>query len=174
MVCTGIIQEQLNLQKGKIIFKDGISVLITFIKNKRDKNVIYNTKINNIFKTPIIFKNFEEESIPTKEAIICEIKSGFYITILKSQIKERIDIVNDCLFDNDKPSYYIGIVNINDKFVDILYNIKDILDTDFIFKEKIIILATINYLYCGIDASYEVHTDYILYKKLNNMDKGIK
>ena len=172
--CTGIIQEPLNLQKGKITFKDGISTLITFIKNKRDKNVIDNTKIDNTFKTPIIFKNFEEESIPPKEAIICEIKSGFDITTLKSQIKERINIVNDCLFVNDKPSYYIGIVNINDRFVDKLNNIKNILDSDFISKEKVIILATINYLYCDIDTSYEVHTDYILYKKLNNMDKGIK
>ena len=129
---------------------------------------------DNTFKTPIIFKNFEEESIPPKEAIICEIKSGFDITTLKSQIKERINIVNDCLFVNDKPSYYIGIVNINDRFVDKLNNIKNILDSDFISKEKVIILATINYLYCDIDTSYEVHTDYILYKKLNNMDKGIK
>jgi len=172
--CTGIIQEPLNLQKGKINFKDGISALMTFIKNKRDKNFIDNTKIDNTFKAPIIFKNFEEESIPPKESIICEIKSGFDIKTLKSQIKERINIVNDCLFDNYKPSYYIGIVNINDTFVDKLNDFINILDTDFIFKEKIIILATINYLYCGIDASYEVHTDYILYKKLNNMDKGIK
>ena len=172
--CTGIIQEPLNLQKGKINFKDGISDLITFIKNKRDKNFIDNTKIDNTFKAPIIFKNFEEESIPPKESIICEIKSGFDIKTLKSQIKERINIVNDCLFDNYKPSYYIGIVNINDTFVDKLNDFINILDTDFIFKEKIIILATINYLYCGIDASYEVHTDYILYKKLNNMYKGIK
>ena len=172
--CTGIIQEPLNLQKGKTNFKDGISDLITFIKNKRDKNFIDNTKIDNTFKAPIIFKNFEEESIPPKESIICEIKSGFDIKTLKSQIKERINIVNDCLFDNYKPSYYIGIVNINDTFVDKLNDFINILDTDFIFKEKIIILATINYLYCGIDASYEVHTDYILYKKLNNMYKGIK
>ena len=172
--CTGIIQEPLNLQKGKINFKDGISALMTFIKNKRDKNFIDNTKIDNTFKAPIIFKNFEEESIPPKESIICEIKSGFDIKTLKSQLKERINIVNDCLFDNYKPSYYIGIVNIDDIFFDKLNDIINILDTDFIFKEKIIILATINYLYCGIDASYEVHTDYILYKKLNNMDKGIK
>ena len=171
--CIGIIQEPLNLQKGKITFKDGISALKTFIKNKRDKKFIDNTKIDNTFKTPIIFKNFEEESIPPKESIICEIKSGFDIKTLKSQIKERINIVNDCLFDNYKPSYYIGIVNINDAFVDKLNNIIDILDTDFIFKEKIIILTTINYSYCDIDTSYEVHTDYILYKKLNNIEKEI-
>ena len=145
--CTGIIQEKLNLKKGKITFKDGISALITFIKNKRDKNIMDNTKIDNTLKTPIIFKNFEDESIPPKKAIICEIKSGFDIKRLKTQIKERINIVKDYLFDNSKPPYYIGIVNIDDKFVDKLYNIKDILDADFIFKEKIIILATINYLY---------------------------
>ena len=172
--CTGIIQEQLNLQKGKITFKNGINDLITFIKNKRDKNIIDSTKIDNTFKTPIIFKNFEGESIPPKEAIICEIKSGFDIKTLKSQIKERINIVNDCFFDNNKPSYFIGIVNINEELVNKLYDIKDALDADFIFEDKIIILATVNYLYCDIDASLEVHTDYILYKKLNNMDKGIK
>jgi hypothetical protein len=158
---TRINQEQLNIQKGKITLRDGISAAISFIKNKRDKNIIYNTKIDNTFKTPIIFKNFEEESIPPKEAIICEIKSGFDIATLKTQIKERINIVNDCLFENDKPSYYIGIMNINDGNIDKLYNIKDSLDTDFIFEEKIIILSTINYLYCDIDASYQVHTDYI-------------
>ena len=65
-------------------------------------------------------------------------------------------------------------MNINDGLVNQLYYIKDVLDVDFIFKEKIIILATINYLYSDIDSSYEVHTDYILFKKLNNMDKGIK
>ena len=172
--CTGIIQEQLNVQKGKITFKEGISALKTFIENKRNKNIIDNTKIDNTFKTPIIFKNFEEEFIPPKKAFICEIKSGFDIETLKTQIKQRIDIVNDCLFVNDKPSHYIGIVNINDRNVDKLYNIKDSLDTDFIFEERIIILSTINYLYCDIDTSYQVHTDYILFKKLNNMDKEIK
>ena len=172
--CTGIIQEQLNLQKGKITFDNGINNLITFIKNKRDKNIIDSTKIDNTFKTPIIFKNFEGESIPPKEAIICEIKSGFDIKTLKSQIKERINIVNDCFFDNNKPSYFIGIVNINEELVNKLYDIKDALDDDFILEDNIIILATVNYLYCDIDASLEVHTDYILYKKLNNMDKEIK
>ena len=172
--CTGIIQEQLDLKKGEITFKNGINDLITFIKNKKDKNVIDSTKIDNTFKTPIIFKNFKDTFIPPKEAIICEIKSGFDIKTLKSQIKERINFVNDCFFVNNKPSYFIGIVNMNEEYVDLLYNIKDVLDADFIFKEKIIILSTINYLYCDIDASLEVHTDYILYKKLNNMDKGIK
>lgn len=75
--CTGIIQEQLNLQKGKIIFKNCIKDLLTFIK--RDKNVINIPKIDNKFKSPIIFKNFEEESILPNEAFICEIKSGFVI-----------------------------------------------------------------------------------------------
>ena len=172
--CTGIIQEQLDLKKGEITFKNGINDLITFIKNKKDKNVIDSTKIDHTFKTPIIFKNFEDTFIPPKEAIICEIKSGFDIKTLKSQIKERINFVNDCFFVNNKPSYFIGIVNLNEEFVDRLYYIKDVLDADFIFKEKIIILSTINYLYCDIDASLEVHTDYLLYKKLNNMDKGIK
>ena len=172
--CTGIIQEQLNVQKGIMSFKKGIRDLKTFIENKRNKNIIDNTKIDNTFKTPIIFKNFEEEFIPPKKAFICEIKSGFDIETLKTQIKQRIDIVNDCLFVNDKPSHYIGIVNINDRNVDKLYNIKDSLDKDFILEERIIILSTINYLYCDIDTSYQVHTDYILFKKLNNMDKEIK
>lgn len=167
--CTGIIQEQLNVPKGKMTFKDGIADLKSFIKDKKNKNAI-----NNTFKTPIIFKNFEEEFIPSNEAIICEIKAGCDIETLKSQIKERIKIVNDCLFEDYKPSYYIGVVNVNENSVDILNSIKDILDNDFNFEEKIIIISTINYCYCDIDASYEVHTDYILYKKLNNMDNGIK
>ena len=116
--------------------------------------------MDNTFKMSIIFKNFEDKLISPKEVIICEIKFGFDITTLNSQIKETINIINDCLFDNYKSSYYIGIVNINERFVDKLSNIIDILD----IKEKIIILATINYLYCDIDTSYEVHTDYILYK----------
>ena len=110
--CTGIIQEQLNVQKGIMSFEQGIRELKTFIDNKKDKNIIDKTKIDNTFKTPIIFKNFEEEFIPPKKAFICEIKSGIDIETLKTQIKKRIDIVNDCLFVNDKPSHYIGIVNI--------------------------------------------------------------
>ena len=51
--CTRIIE----VQKGKITFKNGINDLITFIK--RDKNVMNNSKIDNTFKTPLIFKNFE-------------------------------------------------------------------------------------------------------------------
>lgn len=35
------------------------------------------------------------------------------------------------------------------------------------------IIATMNYLYCEQDASYEIHTDYLLYKKLTEMDKNI-
>ena len=65
-------------------------------------------------------------------------------------------------------------MNINEGLFDQLYDIKDVLDVDFIFNEKIILWATMNYLYCDIEASYEVHTDYILFKKLNNIDKGIK
>ena len=85
MDCTGIIQEQLNLQKGKIIFKNCIKDLLTFIK--RDKNVINIPKIDNKFKSPIIFKNFEEESILPNEAFICEIKS--YFDIHHSKINKR-------------------------------------------------------------------------------------
>ena len=65
-------------------------------------------------------------------------------------------------------------MNVNDELVNQLSKIKDVLDTDFILKEKIIILSTVNYLYCDIDASLEVHTDYILYKQLNNIYKEIK
>ena len=55
-------------------------------------------------------------------------------------------------------------MNINEGLVDQLYDIKDVLDVDFISNEKIILWATMNYLYCDIEASYEVHTDYILFK----------
>ena len=173
--CSGIIKEELHVQKDKISMKDGINTLINFIKNKKDKNFIDKSKINNTFKTPIIYKNFNEELIPQGRTIICEIKSGFYIENVKHQIEQRIDLVNDCLFDidNEKPFFYIGIININENNIKILNNIKNILDNNFEFKENVMIIATMNYLYCEQDASYEIHTDYLLYKKLTEMDKNI-
>ena len=173
--CTGIIKEELHVQKDKISMKDGINTLINFIKNKKDKNFIDKAKINNTFKTPIIYKNFDEELIPQGRTIIGEIKSGFDIENVKHQIEERIDLVNDCLFDidNEKPFFYIGILNINENNIKILNNTKNILNKNFEFKENVMIIATINYLYCEQDASYEIHTDYLLYKKLTEMDKNI-
>ena len=173
--CTGIIKEEIHVQKDKISLNDGINTLINFIRNKKDKNFIDKAKINNTFKTPIIYKNFEEELIPPGRTIIGEIKSGFDIENVKHQIEERIDLVNDCLFDidNEKPFFYIGIININENNIKILNNIKNILDNNFEFKENVMIITTINYLYCEQDASYEIHTDYLLYKKLTEMDKNM-
>ena len=61
----------------------------------------------------IIFKNFESETIPAKEPIILEIKSGFSLFDLMSQIKQISKIVNNTSKEKKSinlPRYVIGIL----------------------------------------------------------------
>ena len=92
----------------------------------------------------MLFKNFDEEVIPANKVLLFEFKSGFDIEGLHKQFKERIEAVNNFIFNKDeKPLYYIGIVNLNSKNIDKLENYSNYNFNDI--KDNMIIVATIDY-----------------------------
>ena len=44
--------------------------------------------------------------------------------------------------------------------------LEELLENKFLLKDNVLIISVIDFLYCGIDLSYEINNDYILYKKL--------
>ena len=44
---------------------------------------------------------------------------------------------------------------------------------DLNFNNKTLIISCIDYEYCDMDLSYEVHNDYILYKELKRLEKKL-
>ena len=159
---TGMIREKLKVGKGKITFEDGIEFISKYAKFKGMLS------FENSFKCPILFKNFEEEEVPPNKVIMCEIKSGFDLEELKRQLIERINAIKYFKFKKDEnPLYYIGIVNFDST------NIKKITKySDFTFNidENILIVAAIDYLYFGIDLSYEINDGYLLLKAIGNLN----
>ena len=163
----GQLKEELNLGFGMISFKEGISDLIRYVNAKLNNGYV-NKFINNAFKSPILYKNFKDEKIPQNQAIIFEMKSGFDLLSLISQLKERINIVNNCLFEeNEKPMYFIGIVNFNSKNIDKLEKFYEI---SLVINENTLIIATIDYEYCGLNIRTKIHSEYLLNKKLDNLE----
>ena len=169
---VGMIREQLNVKKGKISLKEGINSVVEYANLKNEKNAKAKEFINNSFKCPIIYKNFDEDIIPENKTILIEIKSGFDILSVKAQINSRINIINDCLFkQGEKPTFYIGLINLDsNKIKDLIEYNKDV---DFNIGEKALIISCIDYDYCEIDLSYEVNNDYLLYKELKNLETKI-
>ena len=163
---SGLIREKIKLQNGIITFKDGINAINFSIKMK--EGISY----NNTFKSPILFKNFDEEVIPANKVLLFEFKSGFDIEGLHKQFKERIEAVNNFIFNKDeKPLYYIGIVNLNSKNIDKLENYSNYNFNDI--KDNMIIVATIDYNFFNIDLSYEINEGYLLIKKIDNLENQI-
>ena len=126
----------------------------------------------------IIFKNFSEEKISKNKNIIFEVKSGFDITKLTEQINERINLVNNCFFEEDqKPEYFIGIVNFCSENES---KLEEIINTNDDFKGNVAIFAAIDYNYSGVDLSYDISTEYIFQKnfekintRLDNIEKTL-
>ena len=84
-------------------------------------------------------------------------------------MEERINIIRDCLFnEEEKPLYYIAIVNLSSESVELIKSYKD---RKINTKEKVLFIVTIDYKYCGFDISHEVHGDYLIYKKMNSIEK---
>ena len=163
---SGLIREKIKLQNGIFTFKDGINAINFAIKMK--EGISY----NNTFKSPILFKNFDEEVIPANKVLLFEFKSGFDIEGLHKQFKERIEAVNNFIFNKDeKPLYYIGIVNLNSKNIDKLENYSNYNFNDI--KDNMIIVATIDYNFFNIDLSYEINEGYLLIKKIENLENQI-
>ena len=166
---SGKISEEIILAKGNTSFEDGINSLINYLNMKKSDPEKANYYINNDFKSPIIFKNFDEDFIPKNKVILCEIKSGLAIDGVIKQLEERINIIRDCLFnEEEKPLYYIAIVNLSSESVELIKSYKD---RKINTKEKVLFIVTIDYKYCGFDISHEVHGDYLIYKKMNSIEK---
>ena len=138
---------------------------------KKENNKKYEEYINNSFKCPILYKNFENDIIPENNTLLMEIKSGIDLSGLESQIKIRIDLIRECLFKpGEKPSFFIGLINLNSNNVEGLTQFKNI---NLTFKEKTLIICCIDYEYCGTDLSYEINNDYLLYKEMKNLETKI-
>ena len=168
---VGMIRERLNVKKGEINLEGGINSITEYVKLKKEKNKKYEEYINNSFKCPILYKNFEDDIIPENNTLLIEIKSGIDLSGLESQIKTRIDLINECLFKpGEKPAFFIGLINLDSNNIEGLANFKN---NDFTFKEKTLIISCIDYEYCGNDLSYEINNDYFLYKEMKNLETKI-
>ena len=166
---SGKISEEIILAKGNTSFEVGINSLVNYLNKKKSDPEKANYYINNDFKSLIIFKNFDEDFIPQNKVIYCEIKSGFAIDDVIKQMEERINIIRDCLFnEEEKPLYYIAIVNLSSENLELIKSYKD---RKINTKEKVLFIVTIDYKYCGFDISHEVHGDYLIYKKMNSIEK---
>ena len=163
---AGILREKLILQKGKVSFKDGIDCIKVCSKLKETFS------INNTFKSPILFKNFEEEEIPQNNVVICKFKSGFDIDSVKKQLIARIEAIrNFCFKKGETPLYFIGIVNFDFENVD---KLGEKMNFSFDMEENVLIIATIDSKYFGIDLSCEVDHGYLLFKKLDNLENKME
>ena len=169
----GILKEKIKLCKGEISFEDGIKHLKSYIKDQKDKNDGNKNEINfisNDFKCPIIYKNFQDEIIKQGDSILFEIKSGFALKDVIEQLEKRIKIINNCIFVNyeKRPVFYIGLVNILSDNID--KEIPNIMK-DCKLKANLLLVVSVDYKYCGIDVSSEIHGEYLLYKKINSLEQ---
>lgn len=169
----GILKEKIKLCKGEISFEDGIKHLKSYIKDQNDKNDGNKNEINfisNDFKCPIIYKNFQDEIIKQGDSILFEIKSGFALKDVIEQLEKRIKIINNCIFVNyeKRPVFYIGLVNILSDNID--KEIPNIMK-NFNLKANLLLVVSVDYKYCDIDVSSEIHGEYLLYKKINSLEQ---
>ena len=169
----GILKEKIKLCKGEISFEDGIKHLKSYIKDQKDKNDGNKNEINfisNDFKCPIIYKNFQDEIIKQGDSILFEIKSGFALKDVIEQLEKRIKIINNCIFVNyeKRPVFYIGLVNILSDNID--KEIPNIMK-NFNLKANLLLVVSVDYKYCDIDVSSEIHGEYLLYKKINSLEQ---
>lgn len=94
--------------KGKVSFDEDS------FKNKSYKNYLENNyNINNDLKAHILFKNFDEESIPENEPIILEVKKSFKLYDLLNQIKQISKVAKNLVLQSnipEFPKYIIGYI----------------------------------------------------------------
>ena len=168
---VGQIRKKLKLANGIISLETGIKSLKEYINSKRDKDKS-KQYIDNDFKCPILFKNFVDEFIPENSVILCEIKSGFALLDVMKQLNKRIDIIKYCLFNKfEKPNYFIGIINLNSENVE---KLDDFLEKEIPkFDGNVLIISSVDYEYQGLDISYEINNDFLIYKKLEDTNEKI-
>ena len=94
--------------KGKVSFDEDS------FKNNSYKNYLENNyNINNDLKAHILFKNFDEESIPENEPIILEVKKSFKLYDLLNQIKQISKVAKNLVLQSNIPKfpkYIIGYI----------------------------------------------------------------
>ena len=167
----GMIREDLYVEEGKVKLEEGINTIIDYVKLKKEKNNKAKEFINNSFKCPIIYKNFDDKIIPKNQTLLMEIKSGFDISSVNDQLNSRINLLNECFFkEGERPEFFIGLINLDSKNIE---KLSQYIKTEFNFNNKTLIISCIDYEYCDMDLSYEVHNDYILYKELKKLEKKI-
>ena len=165
---VGHILEPINVINEEIPFTKGIEKLIKYVELKNAKDKSAEGYIKNDFKCPILYKNFKEAVIPSNKAILCEIKGGFAIKDVAKQIEKRIKFIHNCLFnEGEKPEYFIGIVNV-------YYKLKKFSGLQLEFEDKVLIVSAVDYEYKGMNISYEINTDYLLFKKMDSLKQEIK
>ena len=169
---VGHLREPISVTDEEVLLKKGIENLKTYIKLKRNKDNSAENYIKNDFKCPILYKNFNEKIIPSNKAFLCEIKAGFAIEDVAEQIEKRIELIKNCFFnDGKKPEYFIGIINLNSKNVD---KLAVFLNYTPNFEDKVLIISAVDYEYFGMDISYEINTNYLLFKKIDTLKNEIK
>ena len=170
----GVIREKIMLPKGEISLESGINSLIQYVQLKKEgnnKKINEKNFINNTFNCPIIYKNFYESEIQENQTIITEIKSGFDLESVEKQLVDRIDIVSKCLFEEgERPQYFIGLINLDSNDAN---KLQQFLKLNISLKRKSLIVSVVDKEYFGLDLSCEIHNEYLLYKKLNSMEKKL-
>ena len=166
----GILKEKIKLCEGEISFEDGIKHLKSYIEAQKNGKKNETNAISNDFNCPIIYKNFPNEIIQQGDSILFEIKSGFTLKDVVEQLENRIKIINNCIFVNykERPVFYIGLVNILSDNID--KEIPNIMK-NFNLKANLLLVVSVDYKYCGIDVSSEIHGEYLLYKKINSLEQ---
>lgn len=64
--------------------------------------------------------------------------------------------------------FYIGLVNILSDNID--KEIPNIMK-NFNLKANLLLVVSVDYKYCDIDVSSEIHGEYLLYKKINSLEQ---
>ena len=103
-----MIREKLNVKKWKFKRKNRFHYYDD-VNLKKQKDTKEKEFINNSFKCPIIYKNFDEDIIPKNKILLIEIKSGFDILGVKDQI--NINLINDCFFYTRRKTYIFYWLN---------------------------------------------------------------
>ena len=73
--------------------------------------------------------------------------------------------------EGEKPEYFIGIVNLYSENVDKLTKFSEYKPE---FNDKVLIVSAVDYEYKGMNISYEINTDYLLFKKIDTLKQEIK
>ena len=87
-------------------------------------------------------------------------------------IFNRIEAIrNFCFKKGETPLYFIGIVNFDFENVD---KLGEKMNFSFDMEENVLIIATIDSKYFGLDLSCEVDQGYLLFKKIDNLENMFK